>query len=506
MRKFSAKSITTCLSFFLTLINLNAQCFKAISANEGHSIAIKTDGSLWAWGSNAYGRFGDGTTVSSNSPKQTGNDTNWASVSAGEYPTIAIKTDGTLWTWGRNIGGQLGIGTITLSNSPVQIGTANNWASISAGYHTVAIKNDGTLWAWGYNLYGQLGDGTTTDRNRPIQISGATNWASVSAGYNHTIAIKTDGTLWAWGVNYDGRLGDGTFTQRNSPVQIGTDTNWASVSGGLNHSIAVKTDGTLWGWGNNSNGQLGDGTVTNRNSPVQIGTATNWARISAGFYHTIAIRADGSLLAWGINYYGQIGDGTTTNKLVPTAIACPTTILPITLKNFTLTKVEKTVRLNWTCSAEINALEYVIERSNNGKDFDKIGTVGAKGIANEYSYTDLLTTNYTLPTTIYYRLRLVDKDGKYSYSEVKQLLIKNDKLEISIYPNPVKELINIISDKGITELRIVNTVGQEMIKQRVNGANIYQLSILNYKLNKGSYFIEIITNDGNRKIDKFIKE
>jgi alpha-tubulin suppressor-like RCC1 family protein len=557
MKKNIIKLSIVCLLSFLEFDNVNAQCFKTISAGSthtlaiktngslwawgnnvsgqlgdgsnvdkimpilvdsasnwvsisagaSHSIAIKTDGTLWAWGANWNGQIGDGTNTNRSSPVQIGTATNWASVSAGVLYTIAKKTDGSLWAWGKNEFAQLGDGTITNRNIPVQIGAATNWASFKASVsHTIAIKTDGSLWAWGTNFYyGLLGDGTTITRNSPIQIGTASNWASFSSGYYHTIAIKTDGSLWSWGENNYGQLGDGTNSNKNTPTQIGTATNWASLSSNTEYNIAIKTDSTLWAWGKNDISQLGDGTTTNKNTPVQIGTASNWVSLVTGAAHSIAIKSDGSLWSWGSNWVGQLGNGTTTNKNVPTAITCPT-VMPIILKTFTVQKVEKTARLIWSSSSEISALEYVIERSINGRDFDKIGTVATKGAANEYKFTDLLTTNYTLPTSIFYRLKLVDKDGKYSYSEVKQLDIRNNNLRFTIYPNPVKKLINIVSDKGIVEVRIVNTIGQEMLKQKANGVNNLQLSIANYNLNKGIYFIEINTKDGGKSMEKFIKE
>lgn len=198
-------------------------------------------------------------------------------TAAGYYHSVALKSNGTLWAWGGNQWGQLGDGTTTNKYSPVQIGTDNNWVSVAAGiYHTVALKSDGTLWAWGNNQYGQLGDGTTTNKYSPEQIGTDNNWASVTAGDYHTVALRSGGTcgdtLWAWGYNGEGELGDGTTTQRNSPVQIGTDNNWMSVTAGPYHAVAIKSDNTLWTWGFNLQGQLGDGTTTDKHSPVQIGT------------------------------------------------------------------------------------------------------------------------------------------------------------------------------------------------------------------------------------------
>ena len=314
-----------------------ASNWASIMTGGDHTIAIKTDGTLWAWGYNGSGQLGDGTNTQRNSPVQIGTATNWASISQLGSHTVAIKTDGTLWAWGSNAQGQLGDGTTTNRNSPVQIGTATNWKSIGAGSgHTMAIKTNGTLWAWGYNGSGQLGDGTNTNRNSPVQIGTATNWARISVGNSTTIAIKTDGTLWAWGYNGSGQVGDGTTTNRNSPVQIGTANNWASISAGTLHTTAIKTDGTLWAWGNNSSGQLGDGTTTQKNSPVQIGTANNWASISSGNYHTTAIKTDGSLWAWGSNQYGGLGDGTTANKTSPVQISSCFVCTP-TASTFTAT-------------------------------------------------------------------------------------------------------------------------------------------------------------------------
>lgn len=236
----------------------------------GTSLAIKTDGTLWTWGANVYGERGTSTNNSYvSSPVQVGALTNWSKVSGGQIHVAAIKTDGTLWAWGYNGYGHLGDGTTTNRSSPVQIGAGTNWSKVSAGYvNTYAIKTDGTLWAWGYNPYGQVGDGTTATRLSPVQIGAGTNWASVEADtYSSAVhAIKTDGTLWGWGYFQYGGNGIGSIGPRSSPVQFGSGTNHATLAklgmgylgiGGYTGYPVITTSGSVILY-NNYNGS---GTV-----------------------------------------------------------------------------------------------------------------------------------------------------------------------------------------------------------------------------------------------------
>jgi alpha-tubulin suppressor-like RCC1 family protein len=255
--------------------------------------AIKTDGTLWTWGYNLYGALGDNTTISQrSSPVQTvAGGNNWKQVSSKGNTMGAIKTDGTLWMWGSGGWGELGDGTTVNKSSPVQtVAGGSKWKQVSASYGlTAAIKTDGTLWLWGRNSYGQLGDNTIVNKSSPVQtVAGGSNWKQVSCSYTSTAAIKTDGTLWLWGNNQYGQLGDNTIVIKSSPVQtVAGGSNWKQVSSGGITTGAIKTDGTLWLWGCNDNGyssgQLGDNTNIVRSSPVQtVAGGSNWKQVSAG--------------------------------------------------------------------------------------------------------------------------------------------------------------------------------------------------------------------------------
>lgn len=273
--------------------------------------AIKTDGTLWVWGSNGYGQLAQNDSVYRSSPVQLGALTNWSKVTVGFRHMAAIKTDGTLWVWGYGAQGALGTTSSISRSSPVQVGTDTNWSLISGGYYnTAAIRTNGTLWTWGDPMSGQLGlNDRVTYRSSPTQVGAGTTWSNVSIRHRVLAATKTDGTLWICGMNNQGQLGKNDAVNRSSPVQVDAGTTWSKISVGIStpHILATKTDGTLWAWGNNVSGQLGLGDGVARSSPTQIGALTNWSLISAGQYHSMAIKTDLTLWGWGSGYRGQLG-------------------------------------------------------------------------------------------------------------------------------------------------------------------------------------------------------
>jgi alpha-tubulin suppressor-like RCC1 family protein len=346
----------------------------ALAGGNSHTLALKTDGTVWSWGYNVDGQLGDGTTTNSNTPVHAKNLTDVISIAVGSYHSLALKADGTVWAWGYNNLGQLGIGTFDPAAHPIptKIQGLINVTALAAGrYFSMALKSDGTVWTWGNNEAGQLGDGTKTDRSTPVQTLNMTDVTAIAAGVRHSLALRADGTVWTCGLNNYGQLGIGTLDYGSHPIFVKTlnlidiisissgvahsyaiksdDTIWfwggvtsadgseirsprqyslsevAYIVGGEWYTLILKDDSTVWGFGSNSSGQLGDGTTTDRITPVQTLNLSDVVSISAST-HSLALKSDGSAWSWGGNLVGQLGDGTTTNRLIPVRVHGPNNV------------------------------------------------------------------------------------------------------------------------------------------------------------------------------------
>ncbi len=282
-------------------------------SGDGHSMALKTNGAVYGWGHDNSGQVGNGialpvapgTNVNVLSPVQVvglGAGSGVIAISAGGSHSLALKSDGTVLAWGNNQSGQLGDGAALPGadhSSPVTVsgmGPGSGVVQVAAGNaFSVARKSDGTVWTWGNNASGQLGDGTTTDRSTPGKVSGLSNVREVEAGDAFAIAVKNDGSVWAWGNNASGEIGNGNApTDQHTPAQVkglGAGSGVTTVRAAFSHVVALRFDGTMLAWGRNTSGQLGDGTTTQRNAPEVLRGMNRVAEISAGGSHTLISRA-----------------------------------------------------------------------------------------------------------------------------------------------------------------------------------------------------------------------
>lgn len=294
-------------------VSVPGETFKAISVGGYHSLALASDGSVFAWGSNGHGQLGDGSTTERITPVEISvPGKTFLAISAGEAHSLALSSDGSVFAWGYNYFGQVGDASTTDRNAPVEISVPGKTISeISAGYrHSLALADDGSVYAWGQNSKGQLGDGTQVHKNVPVEVSAVgKTFSTLSAGGYHSMAVATDDSLWAWGENEDGQLGDGTTTNRKIPVAISVaDETVSTISAGGYHSLATTSDGSLNAWGYNGSGQLADGTKTNRNSPHEVLVAgKTFSAVVAGGENSMGVANDGSVYVWGANRYGQLG-------------------------------------------------------------------------------------------------------------------------------------------------------------------------------------------------------
>jgi alpha-tubulin suppressor-like RCC1 family protein len=291
-----------------------------------HVLAIRADGTAWAWGNNSNGRLGDNTTVEKSSPVSVvGGFTDWVQVSCNGSTSLGVREGGTAWSWGGGAYGKLGNNDVIATSSPVSVvGGFTDWIQVSAGgSFSLGVRENGTAWGWGTGSQGVLGDNTTLAKSSPVSVVGGfTDWIQVSGGNTHSLGVRENGTAWAWGSGGQGRLGDNSTVAKSSPVSIvGGFTNWTQVSAGVYHSLGVRAGGSAWAWGNANNGRLGNNSTVIRSSPVSVvGGGSEWVQVSASVSHSAGIRADGTAWAWGAGTTGQIGDGTTNDRSSPVSV------------------------------------------------------------------------------------------------------------------------------------------------------------------------------------------
>jgi regulator of chromosome condensation (RCC1) repeat-containing protein len=235
----------------------------AVAGGNQHSLALRSDGTVWAWGSGSNGQLGNNTRgVNKTTPVQVVGLTGVIGIAAGWNHSVALKSDGTVWAWGYGLFGQLGNGQTLDTAVPVQVSGISNVTSIAAGFgHTLALKSDGTVWVWGNNGSGQLGNNSTLNSAVPVQVLNLSGVAEIAAGYVHNVARTSDARVWAWGDNTRGQLGNGSnVAYSNIPVQVLTTGYIWRIGSGANTSMALQGVGHVITWGDGSDGELANGT------------------------------------------------------------------------------------------------------------------------------------------------------------------------------------------------------------------------------------------------------
>jgi alpha-tubulin suppressor-like RCC1 family protein/uncharacterized protein YjdB len=301
--------------------------YEKLAVGSGSSCGLTAEGAAYCWGYNFNGKLGDGVSGATmvSRPVPVAGGLVFQELAIGGYHIVGLTRDGRAYAWGGNANGQLGDGTTTVRRTPVPVAGGLRFVAISAfGSHTLALTADGTLYAWGRNVAGELGDSTTIDRHTPVRVATDLTFSKISAGWEHSIALTADGKAYSWGNALGGRLGTGNVgafpDPVTAPVPVAGGHTFVEISAGFNHTLGLTSGGQAYGWGSNAYGQVGDGTRMRHAAPVPILSLSNIVSVSAGQDFSVALDAAGNAYAWGHNTRGKLGDGTTIDRQAPVPV------------------------------------------------------------------------------------------------------------------------------------------------------------------------------------------
>ena len=289
-----------------------------IAAGGGFSLAVDRSGVPYSWGNDSAGQLGNGEPNASRSTAAPlGTLTGVSSVAAGgSYASAAVRTDGTVWAWGYR--GFVDCALGALASSPFQIAGAANITAASVGQdHTLLLRSDKAVLAYGCNGNRQLGrpDQQVPEMGPAMVVAGLPPIKAVAAGAEFSLALDEAGEVWAWGRKPGDR--SGSSASDATPTKIAGLSGVIAIAATEDHALALKSDGSVWAWGSNRNGKLGDGTEIDRPAPTATLLTSGVTAFCAGGDISLALRADGTVMSWGINETGQLGSGSASPGLRP---------------------------------------------------------------------------------------------------------------------------------------------------------------------------------------------
>ena len=423
-----------------------------------HSIALASDGTVYTWGLNQYGQLGNNTTINSRSPvavQAAGTPMEGKTIvqiAAGADHSLALDSDGALYAWGSNAYGQLGNGTTTNSSVPVAVKIAGTplagktIVQIAAGAnHNMVLTSDGTVYIWGWNYHGQLGNNTKTNSNTIVAVQtigtplAGKKIVKIAAGQGHSLALADDGTVYTWGRNDTGQLGNNTTTDAMLPVAVtvnGTpmsNKTIVEIASGARHSLAIDSSGKVYAWGHNGSGQLGNNSTVNALTPVAVQAPAdkNIIQVSGSGWlgaSSSALTSNGAVYSWGRGFDGQLGDGTNNDSSVPVITTINLVDTPSTPTHVMAKPGDTTAIISWQApivSGGQNITGYVLQYQAVGaSSWTTINVAAAAtshtitGLTNDQTYRVRLTAKTTAGTGDFSNVVLVTPHAKPTITNV----------------------------------------------------------------------------------------
>lgn len=485
------------------------QTFDELSSGYNFVLGVNTAGEVYAWGENSSGQLGQGTYTSSNVPVIVPTLTGIKTVSTTESSSMAVTSAGDVYVWGNNSVGQLGTGNTSVINFPFLNTAIANTDTIAGGRnHFVILKNDGTVWTVGNNSYGQLGQGNLVSSMSPVQVTALSNVVAVGAGEYHSFAIDNTGDLYVWGNNGSGQLGLNDLNNRLSPT-VSPLRNVISAQGGANHSAYLTSDKKVFTSGGNAFGQLGTGNLTPSTTATEI-NISGAEMISTGQYTTLVLRSDRSVFGFGNNTEDQLSSLSGNTVSTPEHIVDLDGVGFIEASQLSSHVIYNESHACVSAPVDVNMITVpLVTISANGDTLSTVAGVSYQWYFNGLSIPGANSQTYVANESGDYTVEVGFASGcsgtsapyYHSLSGIEDVVSG----EISLYPNPAYDKLNLelFNTGDATSLVMVDQTGRLVLEMNnlPDGKHIFNVS----ELSDGVYMIHLKYEDGASSTLRFVK-